>query len=231
MADEHDQHGMHPPPPSLPPPPRRASVGRHGTRRCRGRHGCRSPAPCRRCRRSSSAHCCRRRSRSDGGPSRSSGPAPWWRPVPSRSPRWRAATKAEPVRPRARSNSSSTSLNHEDVLGAMDVLLPGERRTFRQPMTDIMAELRRLEIVAKDADLGHVGGTDLEITIDDTRGGRGGRRHRQRDRLRRRLALGDRQANCRSATCSSTRCSAAIDPTGRTDEDAGSGTAPTTRSR
>lgn len=59
------------------------------------------------------------------------------------------------------------SLNEEDALGAMDVLLPGERRTFLTPMKDIVAELRRLDVLDDSADLGKVGGVDLEIELDD----------------------------------------------------------------
>ena len=59
------------------------------------------------------------------------------------------------------------AMNREDVLGAMDVLLPGERRTLRQPMTDLVAQLRRLEILGGGASLDKVGGTDIQIDLGD----------------------------------------------------------------
>jgi hypothetical protein len=54
---------------------------------------------------------------------------------------------------------------NEDVLGAVDLLLPGERETFRQPLIDLVDELRRLEVFDDTADLNKVAGFD--ITIDD----------------------------------------------------------------
>lgn len=59
----------------------------------------------------------------------------------------------------------TTALDNEDILGVVDLLLPGERETFRQPMIDVVDELKRLEITDDSADLGKVGGFD--ITIDD----------------------------------------------------------------
>ncbi len=57
------------------------------------------------------------------------------------------------------------SINAEDALGAMEMLLPGERRTFKQPMVDMVAELSRLEILDTTAKLDAVGGADVEITL------------------------------------------------------------------
>lgn len=57
------------------------------------------------------------------------------------------------------------SINAEDALGAMDMLLPGERRTFKQPMIDMVAELSRLEILDTTAKLDAVSGTDVEVTL------------------------------------------------------------------
>ena len=52
----------------------------------------------------------------------------------------------------------------EDVLGAIDLLVPGERETFRQPMIDLVHELTRLEVADKSADLNKIGGVDISIS-------------------------------------------------------------------
>ncbi|MDQ3468472.1 MAG: hypothetical protein M3487_01660, partial [Actinomycetota bacterium] len=49
------------------------------------------------------------------------------------------------------------------LLGAIDVLLPGERNTLRGPATDLADELSRLEVVSDDIDLSAVGGLDVKI--------------------------------------------------------------------
>lgn len=65
------------------------------------------------------------------------------------------------------------AIDNEDLLGAVDVLLPGERETLRQPMTDFVDELRRLEVLSDDADLSAIGGVDVvvedsEIAVEET---------------------------------------------------------------
>jgi hypothetical protein len=55
------------------------------------------------------------------------------------------------------------SLGSEDALGVVDLLLPGERETFRQPLIDLVDNLKRLEIVGTSASLDKVGGLDLEF--------------------------------------------------------------------
>ena len=57
----------------------------------------------------------------------------------------------------------TTALDNEDILGVVDLLVPGERETFRQPMIDLVEELKRLEITDETADLGKVGGFDISI--------------------------------------------------------------------
>ncbi len=57
------------------------------------------------------------------------------------------------------------AINNQDVLGAMDVMLPGERQTFKQPIIDMVGELRRLEVLDSTARLEAVGGADFEITL------------------------------------------------------------------
>ena len=59
------------------------------------------------------------------------------------------------------------ALDGEDVLGAIDLLLPGERETFRQPMIDFVSELSRLEVADDTASLDKVGGIDMQIEVDD----------------------------------------------------------------
>ncbi len=56
------------------------------------------------------------------------------------------------------------ALNDEDVLGAVDVLLPGERETFRQPMIDLVDNLKRLDVLGADADPKKVSGLDINLT-------------------------------------------------------------------
>ena len=55
------------------------------------------------------------------------------------------------------------ALSNEDVLGVVDLLLPGERNTFREPMIEGFDNLRRLGIVADDASLGGIAGFDVEF--------------------------------------------------------------------
>ena len=59
------------------------------------------------------------------------------------------------------------SLGSEDALGVVDLLLPGERETFRQPLIDLVDNLKRLEIVGSSASLDKLGGVDL--AFDDVR--------------------------------------------------------------
>jgi hypothetical protein len=59
-----------------------------------------------------------------------------------------------------------TAIENEDVLGATDLLLPGERDLFRQPMIDLVSELSRLEVLTPEADLANIAGVD--ITLDGT---------------------------------------------------------------
>jgi hypothetical protein len=56
------------------------------------------------------------------------------------------------------------ALNDEDILGAVDLLLPGERETFRQPMIDLVDNLKRLDVLNADADPSKVSGVDIDLT-------------------------------------------------------------------
>src|SRR5262249_15057895 len=56
-----------------------------------------------------------------------------------------------------------TAIDNEDVLGMTDLLLPGERDLFRQPMIDLVAELSRLEVLTPDADLSDISGVDITL--------------------------------------------------------------------
>jgi hypothetical protein len=49
-----------------------------------------------------------------------------------------------------------------DVLGVMEQLDPGERDALQDPITDLVEELNRLDVL-HDADLGDVAGVDLEV--------------------------------------------------------------------
>ena len=56
-----------------------------------------------------------------------------------------------------------TAVENEDALGAVDVLLPGERDLLRQPMIDLVAELSRLEVLAPGTDLSEIEGFDVVL--------------------------------------------------------------------
>src|SRR5207253_7298837 len=65
------------------------------------------------------------------------------------------------------------ALGAEDALGVIDLLLPGEREMMRQPMIDLVGNLKRLKIVDSGASLDKVGGLDIafegvEIEATDT---------------------------------------------------------------
>ncbi len=65
------------------------------------------------------------------------------------------------------------AIGNEDILGAADLLLPGERNTYRDPLVDLVDELSRLAILDEGADLGDIGGLDIrfdnvEIDTDET---------------------------------------------------------------
>lgn len=66
--------------------------------------------------------------------------------------------------PEAIGESMMAALAQEDVLGMVDLLLPGERDTFRQPMIDMVSELTRLEVLSADASLADLAGLDIEMT-------------------------------------------------------------------
>ena len=55
------------------------------------------------------------------------------------------------------------SLASEDALGVVDLLLPGERETMRQPLIDFVDHLKRLKVVDDSANLDKVGGIDLSF--------------------------------------------------------------------
>jgi hypothetical protein len=65
--------------------------------------------------------------------------------------------------PEAVGASMMAAVEQEDVLGMVDLLLPGERDTFRQPMIDMVSELTRLEVLSSDASLDDLSGFDIEM--------------------------------------------------------------------
>ena len=61
------------------------------------------------------------------------------------------------------------ALDQEDALGAVDLLLPGERETLRQPLTALVGELARVEVLSDGASLSKISGLDVQIedgTVD-----------------------------------------------------------------
>ena len=55
------------------------------------------------------------------------------------------------------------SLAQEDLLGVIDLLLPGERETFGEPLSELVAELQRLEVVSDGASLEGIDGFDVAL--------------------------------------------------------------------
>ena len=51
----------------------------------------------------------------------------------------------------------------EDFLGVLEALPPSERDVLKGPVEDIVRELKRLDILSDDADLGNLAGVDLKI--------------------------------------------------------------------
>jgi len=72
--------------------------------------------------------------------------------------------KGGAARPTEAGQSLVKALNDEDILGAVDLLLPGERDTFRQPMIDLVDNLKRLDVLGSDADPSKVSGVDINLT-------------------------------------------------------------------
>ncbi len=60
------------------------------------------------------------------------------------------------------------AIEAEDVLGVIDVLVPGERQTLGDPFVDVIMELQRLEVLA-DADLSQIAGLDIELSNEVVR--------------------------------------------------------------
>jgi len=60
-----------------------------------------------------------------------------------------------------------TAVDAEDVLGAIDVLLPAERDTLREPAEQFFDEMRRLDVLSEDADPTSVGGVDVRLEIGE----------------------------------------------------------------
>ena len=55
------------------------------------------------------------------------------------------------------------AMGNEDLLGMVEVLLPGEREALRGPLSDIVDELQRLEVLSEDADASAISGVDFEF--------------------------------------------------------------------
>ena len=56
------------------------------------------------------------------------------------------------------------ALDNEDLLGVIDLLLPGERDTFRQPFIDLIGNLKRIEVLDASASTDQIGGVDIQFT-------------------------------------------------------------------
>jgi hypothetical protein len=65
------------------------------------------------------------------------------------------------------------ALEQEDMLGMVDLLLPGERDVFREPLIDVVSELSRLDIASAEASLADLSGLDIDmvdeaVTVEST---------------------------------------------------------------
>ena len=69
------------------------------------------------------------------------------------------------------------AIENEDVLGILDLLMPGEREVFKQPAIDFVSELSRLEVLSPAADLAKIDGDRFR---DHGRRGAGRRNERHR---------------------------------------------------
>ncbi len=56
------------------------------------------------------------------------------------------------------------AMESEDFLGAVELVEPTERRTMVNPALDMMSELQRIGVVAKDFDMSDVAGVDIELS-------------------------------------------------------------------
>jgi hypothetical protein len=59
-----------------------------------------------------------------------------------------------------------SAIENEDVLGVIDVLVPGERDALGQPFVETISELQRLEVLG-DTDLSKISGLDIELSGED----------------------------------------------------------------
>jgi hypothetical protein len=59
------------------------------------------------------------------------------------------------------------SLDQEDMLGVIDLLLPGERDTFSEPAQQMVSELTRLEVLSDEASLDGLAGFDFSLEERD----------------------------------------------------------------
>jgi hypothetical protein len=60
-------------------------------------------------------------------------------------------------------NELMAALEEEDLLGVVDLLLPSEQDALRQPLLDLLEDLKRLEVLSDDASLEGVAGLDLRF--------------------------------------------------------------------
>lgn len=64
--------------------------------------------------------------------------------------------------------AAMASIEQEDMLGLVDLLLPGERETFRDPMIEMVGELARIEVLSDDVALNDLSGIDVDLTDEST---------------------------------------------------------------
>ncbi len=55
------------------------------------------------------------------------------------------------------------AIENEDMLGAIDLLVPGERRSLGEPFVELVSELQRLDVLA-DTDLSNLNGIDVTLS-------------------------------------------------------------------
>ena len=60
------------------------------------------------------------------------------------------------------------AIENEDLLGVIDVLVPGEREALGEPFVALISELQRLDVLA-ETDLSDIAGLDIELTDEVVR--------------------------------------------------------------
>ena len=80
----------------------------------------------------------------------------------------RASTTGGSQNPADLGTELLNAFENEDVLGVIDVLVPGEREVLGEPFVDLVSELQRLDVLS-DTDLSDIAGLDIELSDEVVR--------------------------------------------------------------